>query len=337
MSRFSRQAAPRTVDTTPPPVPPTTNFLNANERADLVKKSRKLAQVFGTTPGAEALSQQLDDLQPNAALHRPGLETNSSKCRHVRGAVSVSGSLQTSIDDSESLSSWQVPGGTQYVSASGRRHSAPLSPDQFSFLQHSTDDDHPIIEIGSEQGEAISDWASMRDSIRLGPDSPTSFIDLSDEEISVDTPRRSGKRSSNGYSPSTPSLMETLTSEEQEEADRKRKRDKLAKLHRFLGSRVPVELVLGLSDGDTSLPAPALRAPDGGLSKLGTVSEDDEPRRAWLTRRRSSSAAILPSRSDDLERIKEDLNDEEKAINVRRAHKMEKVSVSLSKLLPKHL
>jgi len=44
----------------------------------------------------------------------------------------------------------------------------------------------------------------------------------------------------------------------------------------------------------------------------------------WLRRRRSSSAGDLPAWSDDLDRMKEDLNNKEKAINVRRAQKMEK-------------
>lgn len=44
----------------------------------------------------------------------------------------------------------------------------------------------------------------------------------------------------------------------------------------------------------------------------------------WLRRRRSSSAGDLPAWSDDLDRMKEDLNNTEKAINVRRAQKMEK-------------
>lgn len=47
-------------------------------------------------------------------------------------------------------------------------------------------------------------------------------------------------------------------------------------------------------------------------------------RKEWLRRRRSSSAGDLPAWSDDMDRMKEDLNNKEKAINVRRAQKMEK-------------
>jgi len=48
--------------------------------------------------------------------------------------------------------------------------------------------------------------------------------------------------------------------------------------------------------------------------------------RNWTRRRRSSSPVAKPSSwSDDIDRVKEDLNEREKAINVRRAVKMEKV------------
>jgi hypothetical protein len=97
-----------------------------------------------------------------------------------------------------------------------------------------------------------------------------------------------------------------------QEEDRRRSREKMAKLHRFLGSRVPVSLVLGVNDGDDTLPALD--------PTLGNI-------RARLPgRRRSSSAAEFKSKwSDESDRVKEELDEREKAINVRRAIKMEKV------------
>lgn len=335
MSRLVRQASPAsTRSPEASSVPPTTNFLNPNERADLVKKSRKLAQVFGTTPGASVLSQRHDESQPDITLLAPNPASSPGKRRHIRGAVSVSGSFQSS--DNDSTSTWDVPAGTQYLSASGRRHSAPLSPDQYSFLQDAADDENnPIIQIGSEHNDALSEWSSSRASNQKGPASPTSFIDLSDEDTpndntsvisSSETSRRRRNHPAMNRLPSASSILESTTPEEREEAERKRKRDKLAKLHRFLGSRVPVELVLGLAEGEASLPLPLPQTAELAGSKLGTVSEDEEPRKAWLSRRRSSSATVFASHSDDLDRLKEDLNEEEKAINVRRAQKMEKVS-----------
>ena len=105
------------------------------------------------------------------------------------------------------------------------------------------------------------------------------------------------------------------------EEDRRRRREKIAKLHRFLGSRVPTSLVLGFSASDDTLPA---------LDR--TV---DNVRTSRHNRRRSSSATETRSNGfgpDD--RMKEELDEREKAINVRRAIKMEKVifidGVSLS-------
>jgi hypothetical protein len=97
------------------------------------------------------------------------------------------------------------------------------------------------------------------------------------------------------------------------EEDRRRRREKIAKLHRFLGSRVPTSLVLGFSASDDTLPA------------LEPTTIDDV-RTSRHNRRRSSSAAETRGNwfgPDD--RMKEELDEHEKAINVRRALKMEKV------------
>lgn len=180
--------------------------------------------------------------------------------------------------------------------------------------------DH-YIEVGTEEGEAQSGYEE--ETAPGPPDSPTSFIDLSDEEatddimsfIDVDTPKSPRRMRP---SPSEPSLVESLSPEEQSEEERRRKRERLAKLHRFLGSRVPVGLVLGVEDPAMSLPPPALE----------TVHSEgeDQPIRVWARRRRSSSAAAFPAHwSDDVDRLKEDLDEREKAIIVRRAQKMEKM------------
>jgi hypothetical protein len=134
-----------------------------------------------------------------------------------------------------------------------------------------------------------------------------SFIDLSDEEddgISKDSLQK--RRHRDPSSPSAHSFFDSLSPEEQE---RRRKRERIAKLHRFLGSRVPAGLVLGISESSPSLPPP-----DESMAGV-------EDRKTWLKRRRSSSAAAFPITISD--RLKEDLDEQEKAINVRRAVKME--------------
>lgn len=140
-----------------------------------------------------------------------------------------------------------------------------------------------------------------------------SFIDLSDDDkrpIPLFSPRSF---------PSSPQLSSSLDTADSmlyrraPEEDRRRRREKIAKLHRFLGSRVPTSLVLGFSASDDTLPA------------LEPTTIDDV-RTSRHNRRRSSSAAETRGNwfgPDD--RMKEELDEHEKAINVRRALKMEKM------------
>lgn len=284
----SRQPSP--MSSTPPPIqsdlPPTTNFLDMDERADLVRKSRKLARVFGQTPGADAMAQQ-----------DSGRSTNGGQrsWRSVREPFGVTGP---------------------------RRHSMPLSPDDVSFLsiKSPTFDSHPSPTHSNFQSEMdprgkpqSSDVAQSDPPNQIRSSPPTSFIDLSDD----------GAGAIKATSPTVPnspshSFLETMSLEESVDDERKRKRERLAKLHRFLGSRVPANLVLGIDDVEASLPPPT--------SPMGSESDDANVRKIWIKRRRSSSAGLTtPTWNDSLERSKAELDDREKAINVRRAQKMEKV------------
>jgi len=135
-----------------------------------------------------------------------------------------------------------------------------------------------------------------------------SFIDLSDDD---NHPMR--VLSPNSF-PSPPhpcpsDSQDVMLQPRSPDEDRRRKREKIAKLHRFLGSRVPTSLVLGLSSADDAL--------DPSVVKVDTHHSG---------RRRSSSAAEFKTKwFDPDDRLKEELGEREKAINVRRAVKMEKV------------
>ncbi|KAF5385241.1 hypothetical protein D9615_001135 [Tricholomella constricta] len=283
-------------------LPPTTNFLDLDERSDLIRKNRKLAQVFGQPPGPDAFPQQQESSRSTKAPVLPPI--SSSNSRHERGAAA---NLDLAINQQ---GEW-LPA-LEYMQIHARRHSEPLSPEDLSFFNASTrSSPSPDADIHAQ------------DEIRMS--SPTSFIDLSDDlgSATLATPNKAapqtrGRRPS---SPSAQSLFENMSPEEQAEEFRRRKRDKLAKVHRFLGSRVPVNLVLGFNESEPSLP------PVEPNMVMATLPENEEAtRKAWLRRRRSSSAAAYSSTwSDEVDRIKEDLNMKEKAINVRRAQKMEKV------------
>ena len=260
------------------PLPPTTNFLDIEERLELIRKNQKLARLLGQSPGPDA--------------------TVSPLTRHLHGALSMSNNPEITV---------HVPFSTRLAAtaSNGRRHSISMSSDDLSFL---SDSGNNPIRI---------DHSSRSNDPELHSVSTTSFIDLSDDLGSAAHDRPMKAVTSISY-PSTQSLLENMSPEEQAEEERKRKRQKLVKLHRFLGSRVPTGLVLGVDCAEVSLP------PE--IAVNGVQDEDDVSRKMWMRRRRSSSAAVFPSTwSDDLDRLKEDLNNEEKAINVRRAQKMEKV------------
>ncbi|KAG2138658.1 uncharacterized protein EDB93DRAFT_1090394 [Suillus bovinus] len=284
------------------PLPPTTNTLDANERADLIRRNRKLAQLLGQTPAIETAASEVEESRLLKMLPQPPFSAllGSSKQKHHRHAMSVSVAVKAPGFKSEPSSSWQV---IDYPSTqNGRRYSTPYTPRSFTFYL----DDSP------EPSATRDHHGSYR---HRDPQhqhgSSTSFIDLSDEDnsndasdaISLEMPDTANSRRIFHHSSSTPSVVEAFTPEEQAEAERRRKRDKLAKLHRFLGSRVPTDLVIG------HIPGPSL--PPSSMPVDG--------RDMWLYRRRSGSSA--PS----FERIKTELDDEEKAVNVRRAQKMEKL------------
>ena len=118
------------------------------------------------------------------------------------------------------------------------------------------------------------------------------------------------------------SLMENLTPEQMAEEEKRKKREKVAKLHRFLGSRIPTELVVTSAPG---APLPPL-IPTYGQSLALSDTESPLQTKLFARRRRNSiSGSESFDRLPEVERKKEDLTDKEKAIVVKRAMKMERV------------
>jgi hypothetical protein len=154
--------------------------------------------------------------------------------------------------------------------------------------------------------------------------SPMSFIDLSDDDSAAETPKdvtdhRHQAPSSRQSTADDAASLITLTSTQVHEEERRWKREKLVRLHRFLGSRIPTDLVLGLDHSRSPpLPAPAFL----------DMEEEDARKKFRIRKRRSSSLAeyTKPLTTQD-DRMKSELDMQEKALNVRRAAKMEKVSI----------
>jgi hypothetical protein len=269
-------------------LPPTTNRLRPWERADLVRKSRKLTQLLGETPYPLSVSS----LQAPA---RSSSVEPSSRARRYRPWASPTSPLAADLIDTL------------------RRHSSPPSPVE------NLSGPWPAGEGGGHRHVAPRGSKNQPEWDAAKVIESASFMDLSlsdDENPSfahpnyIPSPPLSRPFDSPGY----------MTLHYSPEDERRRRREKIAKLHRFLGSRVPTSLVLGLSDTDDALPA--LDPP------IGTIN------RRHPNRRRSSSAAEFKRNwFDGDDRVKEELDEREKAINVRRAVKMEKVwSILLSSL-----
>lgn len=283
------------IDTGPPGIftftdqvfdrPPTTNLLRPWERADLVRKNRKLTQLLGETPSPFRVSSL------RASARSSSVEPSSRAGRYRTG--------------------WAPPIGAHIIDTL-RRHSSPPSPVETV----------PYVELSQAgEGGGHRRGKDMERGNRGKPESdagkaidPASFMDLSlsDDENSsfayFQSPHSFGSPAPSRPFDS-PDFMANFYSPDDE---RRRRREKIAKLHRFLGSHVPTSLVLGLSDADDTLPA--LDPPTNTTSSR------------YPNRRRSSSAAEFKRNwfdSDD--RVKEELDEREKAINVRRAVKMEKV------------
>ncbi|KAI6012528.1 hypothetical protein F5J12DRAFT_818487 [Pisolithus orientalis] len=303
----SLSLSPRPPSQSLAPMPPTTNLLGRDERADLVRRNRKLAQVFGQTPGHDMSAL---DLQEPRRLKMPPLALTSllgaGKQRNHRQAISVSHGPVSCDAKTEPSSPWQID---DSWSLGERRYSIPLTPSSFTF--YFDDDTSRTVPTNDHRGVH-----SLRDS-PLQRNSSSSFIDLSDDEevsrgdeapaITADGNGISGRRTISHFS-STPSLVDSLDPDRQAEGERRRKRDRLAKLHRFLGSRIPPDLVLGF---------PAELEPQPLSSSPPMESFHD----SWLRGRKGGAL----DHHEHFDRGKEELDQREKALNVRRAQKMEKV------------
>ena len=271
----SGSTSPSTVTptTTSPGHPPlsTLNTLSNSERAELVKRNRKLVQILGNElSGADAFLSSDD---PHA------LPLN------VRNAFIGGATYKSSLSASESL-------GSLY-----RRHSLPISPtSREPILSPRVIHRNFLIRNGNEfsssSGESGDDpeWedAAGDDVSRRIPNSvlqvprsaPLPAMPSKTTKLSLplmsDSPLSGEGLISNqrtiAHTPSIDSITTTVSNDEDdarsqspEDAERARKRATLAKLHRFLGSCVPPEAIL------PTLPPEAPAECSETMKRTGTI------------------------------------------------------------------
>ena len=268
--------------------PPTTNYLHPQDRADLVRKSRKLTQLFGETPSPQSVTPLALPVRVSTSTEAP-LSSSRTGRRHSPRPIWAPRPSARSADAIDTIRGQLV---------------LPSPVDALSISELSL--------AGTAEG--IAGDAGTADVV-----DSASFMDPPDDD------KRPIPFFSPHSLPSSPQLSSSLDSADSmlsyrrtPEEDRRRRRDKIAKLHRFLGSRVPTSLILGFNASDVTLPA---LDPTTAMDDVRTSTSSSRH-----NRRRSSSAAETRSNwfgPDD--RMKEELDEREKAINVRRALKMEKV------------
>lgn len=276
--------------------PPTTNNLRPQDRADLVRKSRKLTQLFGETPS------------PQSVITLPSLPLPL----HLPAATSDAPLSRTGGRHSPRSIMWASPRSS--MRSADSIETTTIHDDNLMVLPPGPIDALSISELslaGTAEGNAV-DRRTAGDFIIDPYDDDKRPIPTFSPHSFPSPPQLSSLDSAD-------SMLYRRTPEE----ERRRRREKIAKLHRFLGSRVPTSLVLGFSASHDALPA-LDRTIDNVRTSTSTGRHN---------RRRSSSAAETRSNwfgPDD--RMKEELDEREKAINVRRAIKMEKVIHSQCRL-----
>ncbi|KAG8686996.1 hypothetical protein FRC09_013800 [Ceratobasidium sp. 395] len=295
--------------------PATTNVRSASERAEMLKKARKIQQLLGDVPTEDACE--------------------GSFYRHSRAARS------------EDFGDDEFP-----VRLGGRRHS---NPGTFSDVVVTGDQGEEKEGAGGAEGAKVGrvpsqnrnqlkrgfhrPTASASSALQLLPPmtpvspaliSPDSYGLLSPEPEtakSVDEDRgKVGSEAGVGSPKSEKPLIEDslgLGDETEDELAlaRRAKRAKVAKLNRYLGSRVPAHLVLGLDeswDYEQGLPEPE---PESGV----------KTEERGLLERTGSGLRVGGRRKVEVEEQEEEIGDlsvmssEEKARAVRRKAKMEKM------------
>ncbi|THH10151.1 hypothetical protein EW145_g1513 [Phellinidium pouzarii] len=288
-------------------LPPTTNHLSPQDRADLIRKTRKLTQVLGQTPSPLTGPEEDYPISNNCLI-----PIMAPRKLHPRGALSVS--------DASIISGTLRSPQDQHLSVVSVEQTDSLSPITFrsSNFVHENDSDDSASPF--ESPAAQTPMSSRKRNGDVTTRSPT-IIDASDSFMELSDTDAHGVMSF----PSTHSLINSMSDTQKTEEERRRKRERLAKLHRFLGSRVPAELILGPHEIGAPLPALDPNHVDSGYTL--SDGETSSSARLWMRgKRRNSLASSDPlERLADTERVKEHMTEKEKAIVVKRALKMERM------------
>lgn len=157
-------------------LPPTTNHLSPQERADLIRKTRKLTQVLGQTPSpVSRVSEDADDFTTSNCLP----PVVPSRKAHPRAAHSVPVAPVLTIPSNVGLSN------NQFLGTNAVEKKSTLSPMTFRHNSNGNDSDESLSPHESPAAQTPMSSAKRR-SVNTTYRSPTiisasdSFMELSD-------------------------------------------------------------------------------------------------------------------------------------------------------------
>jgi hypothetical protein len=282
------------------------NVLDQQERLAVIRKKRKITQLLGTGIPPYTLGPPVPDVSP--LERRESWEPlNNQETTYI----DAQGNVQKISGFSGSSDSF-APQDTEQSSLIGTRKEKDMKrPDSpLSFMELSDEDSDSLR--GKTQGPEHSSLSQQFSEVNLvEPLTPTKASIESSSPIVCRTFTGDLSLSPPGnktlkHKPSF--ITEILEDSDWEAKERKKQRDKLAKMHRFLGSRVPAELVLGYSSGTIPPGAP--------------LFEEDEEDTGKGKGRPTSSAGRKNEREM---RNLGTMGSSEKMVQIKRAQKIEKV------------
>lgn len=295
------------------PLPPTTNRLPSDVKQQFVRKNKKLQSVLGAT---------LDEIQAGQVL------LSASKGRSpIRGSETSTKNVLSDLTRRNCLIILDSE------DAASRRRSIPLLPSESLDERESNVMIRPI-DVDKREQTFGQDLSGQGAQTHETSSAPSSLIFRTDMEINAIFPNSACS-----------SVFEASpTVDELSQKEREERRRKLAKVQRWLGEKVPVDLVTGAALLSPESPSqPTISGPEtigaygmsGVFASFGAVRDmqrrvsQKQKRNGWKTSRGHQAAASLPvasaNRPEVLRSTESGRNGASPTAN-RRAKKLEQVS-----------
>jgi len=346
LSGYSSYQYQPTIDAEPRPL--TLNELKPVERAALVRQSRKLNKILGTTPHIAETTQSSSPRSTPKKLQRRGTLAGSD----IR------------LDRSASMAALNSPPlepqpGSQWSKPTVSLVAQPFPPTANAKV--------PVLQLNvapsSGQGVEAKRQRRLSDSSiassllgSTGPHrsgsgtmvarraAPTDSFDDS-QEITLSPKNIKNASGSKVYIPPSPTSPPYIS----DELRRQQTRARMAKLQQIMGESVPSELVMGTAANANktrrrrlSMESPT--TPTSAMAKSlkhkrskslwkkdvdDSLEFDSAPENSWKSHTKSKSQEMPPIEDLLLKQLRNPMNEKQKALNVKRALKMAAVSLCL--------